>query len=189
MLVVPLPGSSKTSDRFTIRAGGPWPPTTVPVGGAVGCPWALFADGSDPSGVVPCGVVAVVVVVCRPSEFWSDEPLCAVPMPLPALPTLLPGCRGRRGRAGRCTRIRRITCRVPDRLVRGNAGKRRMAGRACRRMRRERDGDERDFESLRRRRRGVLLFISDLGGDVTIWVACDCRRRCTPRPRYDFRPC
>jgi hypothetical protein len=56
----------------------------------VGCPWALFADGSDPSGVVPCGVVAVVVVVWRPSEFWSDEPLCAVPMPLPALPTLLP---------------------------------------------------------------------------------------------------
>jgi hypothetical protein len=65
-------------------------PATTPVGGFVGRPSALFAAGAAPSGVVPCGVVAVVVVERRPSASWSDDPFCALPIPLPAVPTLDP---------------------------------------------------------------------------------------------------
>jgi len=89
MLVVPLP-AVPSPVLVSLLPGAHGAPATTPVGGFVGWPCALFADGAAPSGVVPCGVVAVVVVELRLSEFCSDDPLCALPMPLPAVPTLEP---------------------------------------------------------------------------------------------------
>src|SRR5947208_3882933 len=88
MLVVPLPAVPRPV--FVSLPGGHGAPAMTPAGGFVGRPCALFADGDAPSGVVPCGVVAVVVVVRRPSLSCSDDPFCALPMPLPAVPTLEP---------------------------------------------------------------------------------------------------